>query len=188
MEWNRSDVLALAMEKCTSCAGYGLRPSRNNSLTACNCVLRNIFRICFGQFKKSLLKKDSISRPNLEKTASPHRRVCWARKDEEYVADFLLVVKRTLTPAEYNIFKFHYLLGADWRLCCRRLKMDKGLFFHTLYRITAKLGRTFADLEPYALYPVHDYFYGEVRPTTARVVSIRSGESLSSKVPLKEAA
>ena len=34
-----------------------------------------------------------------------------------------------------------------------------------LYRVTAKLGRTFAELEPYPLYPLSDYFYGEHRET-----------------------
>ena len=112
MEWNRSDVLALAMEKCTICAGYGLRPSRNNSLTACNCVLRNIFRICFGQFKKSLLKKDSISRPNLEKTASPHRRVCWARKGRRICCRFPVGGKAHPDACRIYHFQFSLFVGS----------------------------------------------------------------------------
>ena len=31
MEWNQSDVLALATEKCTTCEGYGMRPTRNGA-------------------------------------------------------------------------------------------------------------------------------------------------------------
>ena len=188
MEWNRSEVLALAMAKCTTCGGYGMRPSRNGTETACNCVLRGIFRVCFQRFKTSLQRKESIGRPNLQHTSSPHGKLSWARKDEEFAADFLLVAKRTLSESEHKLFKYYYLLGADWRLCCRQLKMEKGIFFHHLYRVTAKLGRTFAELEPYALYPVHEYFYGEFRGTRATVVSIRPEPSLSEKVPLREAA
>jgi hypothetical protein len=136
-----------------------------------------------------MIRKESIlSRPYLEHTASPHGKLSWGRKDEEYAADFLLVVRRTLSPADYNLFNYHFLLGADWRLCCRKLKIDKGLFFHAIYRITAKLGRTFVELEPYALYPLHDYFYGEQRQTQARIIPIRKEQSLSSKVPLNKVA
>ena len=79
-------------------------------------------------------------------------------KNEEYIADFCLVSRRTLDEAQYRIFRFHYLLGADWKLCCRRLNMDRGTFFHEIYRIEQKLGRTFRELEPYALFPLDEYF------------------------------
>lgn len=39
---------------------------------------------------------------------------------------------------------FHYLLGADWRLCTRRLKIDRGTFFHAVYRLQAQLGAGFS--------------------------------------------
>ena len=43
-----------------------------------------------------------------------------------------------------------------------------------MYRVEEKLGRAFAELKPYALYPLADYFAGTVRrgpkspPVTAR--------------------
>ena len=43
-------------------------------------------------------------------------------------------------------------------MCCRRLAVDRGTFFHLVYRIEQKLGRAFAEVEPYALYPVREYF------------------------------
>ena len=58
------------------------------------------------------------------------------------------MTKRTLTPEEYRIFNYHFLLGADWKLCCRKLKMEKGIFFHTLYRIMVKLGATTSTCSP----------------------------------------
>jgi hypothetical protein len=38
--------------------------------------------------------------------------------------------------------------------------MEKGIFFHALYRLQQKLGRLYAELEPYSLYPVDEYFNG----------------------------
>jgi hypothetical protein len=94
----------------------------------------------------------------------------YARKQEEFAADFILVTRRSLSESDYRIFRFYFLLGADWKLCCKRLKMDRGNFFHALYRIEERLGCIFAELEPYALYPTEDYFHGRrysdpVRPS-----------------------
>lgn len=76
------------------------------------------------------------------------------------MADFTLVSRRTLNEYEYRVFKYHFLLGADWKLCCRKLGLDRGEFFHEIYRIQQKLGRTFRELEPYALFPLDEYFHG----------------------------
>jgi hypothetical protein len=43
------------------------------------------------------------------------------------------------------------------------MKIDRGTFFHAVYRIQQKLGRVFRDLEPYSLYPLDEYFGGTVR-------------------------
>lgn len=40
--------------------------------------------------------------------------------------------------------------------------MERGNFFHLVYRIEQRLGRVFATLQPYALYPVSDYFAGVI--------------------------
>ncbi|HSU32024.1 MAG TPA: hypothetical protein VLJ11_12400 [Bryobacteraceae bacterium] len=76
------------------------------------------------------------------------------------MADFVLVSRRTLSEYEYKVFKYHFLLGADWKLCCRKLGIDRGEFFHEVYRVQQKLGRTFRELEPYALFPLDEYFHG----------------------------
>jgi hypothetical protein len=41
--------------------------------------------------------------------------------------------------------------------------LDRGTFFHSIYRIEQRLGRVFAELEPYALYPLSEYFGGIIR-------------------------
>jgi hypothetical protein len=104
-----------------------------------------------------------MSRVSLEFTSGRDKRLAYGRKDEEYAADFCLVSRRTLDEAEYRVFKFHFLLGADWKLCCRRLNIDRGNFFHTVYRIDQKLGRVFRELKPYGLYPLDEYFRNTTR-------------------------
>ena len=79
------------------------------------------------------------------------------------MADFVLVAKRTLNQADYKLFRFHFLLGADWKLCCKQLGMERGTFFHLIDRSEARLGRVSRELQPYALFPLDEYFGGSVR-------------------------
>ena len=69
------------------------------------------------------------------------------RKDEEFVADFCLVARRALSDCEHKLFRYHFLLGADWKLCTRKLGIDRGTFFRRVYRIEQKLSRVFRELE-----------------------------------------
>ena len=94
----------------------------------------------------------------LERNRGTTGTMFWGRKDEEYIADFLLVTKRSLSEKEMKLFRYHFLLGADWRLCVRKLHMEKGDFFHELYRIEERLDRVYRELKPYALYPLDEYF------------------------------
>jgi hypothetical protein len=130
----------------------------------------------------------------LEYAPRANRRITWGRKDEEYCADFHVVSKKTLTPVEWQIFTYHYLLGAEWNLCCRRLGLDRGNFFHSVYRIEAKLGRVFRELQPFGLFPLDEYFsgrtYNEMPHSTPRArISLRPGSiSRRLSVPLLKAA
>lgn len=104
-----------------------------------------------------------MGKVRLEPVAGTDGNFSWGMKDEEFMADFCLVSKRALEEEEFRIFRFHFLLGADWKLCCRRLNMDRGSFFHQLYRIEQKLGRVYRELRPHALFPLDEYFGGKVR-------------------------
>jgi hypothetical protein len=161
MEWTRSETLALAVPNCAYCYGTGTRSVKRGIPQACNCVYRTIFRACYARFRHCSTKEKYLSKVSLEYTARGGHRT-WGRKDEEYVADFALVSRRALTPEEHRLFRYHFLLGADWRLCCSRLGMDRGNFFHAVYRVEQKLGKVFRELEPYALYPLDEYFHGRV--------------------------
>ena len=163
MEWTRSETLALAMHNCTHCHGSGLRLGRKGALAPCNCVLRGIFRICHGQFIRCVTQERHLSKISIEPHTGPTRSYNWGRKDEEYIADFCLVSRRTLDDLEHRLFRYHFLLGADWKLCSRKLGMERGNFFHAVYRIEHQLGRIFRELEPYPLFPLDEYFYGPSR-------------------------
>jgi len=106
---------------------------------------------------------DHIGSVSLDFCGGNHGHRSYSRKREEFIADFCLVSRRSLDDEEHTLFKYHFLLGADWKLCCRRLKIDRGSFFHMVYRIEQKLGRIFCELEPYALYPINEYFGGVIR-------------------------
>ena len=159
MDWTRSETLALAAPSCTYCRGLGLKTGRGGG-QACNCVLRGIFRACYARFRYCADKEKTMGRISLEANPGRQRRTIWSRKDEEFVADFCLVSRRSLSDFEYPIFRLHFLLGANWKLCCSRLNIDRGNFYHAVYRIEQKLGRVFRELEPYPLFPLDEYFGG----------------------------
>ncbi len=164
MDWNRSETLALAGYHCARCHGAGILSGRGGKEIPCNCVLRNIFRACYARFRECVEKDKQIPQVQLERgPGGGGRRYFWSRKEEEYIADFCLVSKRSLTEPEHQVFKFHFVMGGDWKLCCRRLKIDKGSFFHMVYRIEQHLGKVFRELEPYSLFPLDEYFSGTGR-------------------------
>lgn len=189
-KWTSSETIALAKLTCVHCHGYGLRPSQRGKETPCNCVLRAIFRACYRRFRDCVTKEKFLSRIVLEPCKGKDRVRMYGRKDEEFIADFCLVSRRALDGRQYDIFRFHFLLGADWRLCCRRLGIDRGTFFHEVYRIEQALGRIFAELEPYALFPLDEYFAGTIRGERTRPVELpvraRRGGPQPVRPPLAE--
>ncbi len=72
--------------------------------------------------------------------------------------------------------------------------MDRGSFFHEVYRIEQKLGKTFRELEPYALFPLDEYFSGGAKSGVASVspFKVETEETPKArtilKFPLKRAA
>ncbi len=160
MLWKQSNTIGLAKQSCMACEGLGLRPLLRGKEAPCNCVFRAVFRACYSRFRECVAHGGHTGTVSLEFCRGKDGRRAYARKREEYIADFCLVSRRVLSEADHRVFRFHFLLRADWRLCCRQLNMDRGLFFHAVYRIEQKLGRAFAELEPYALYPVDEYFAG----------------------------
>jgi hypothetical protein len=172
MEWSRSEIVGMSKVRCARCQGAGVRATNDDQHEPCNCVLRAVFRACYRRFVECASGGSSFGRVSVERGAAWSHSGGWGRKEEEYMADFCLVAKRTLTEEEHRVFRFHFLLGADYRLCCRQLKMDRGSFFHAVYRIQRKLGRAFKQMEPYPLFPLSDYFAGPQRKHAAKIVTM----------------
>lgn len=146
----------------------------------CPCVSRAIFKACFTKFRRILEKEKSLTHVSLDAYGQGAKRgYVWGRKDEEFIADFYLLSRRALTEAEWKIFSFRHLLGADWRLCCQRLGMDRGTFHRHLYRVEEKLGLIYRETQPYPLFPFDEYFVGTSRrhigPTRVRLREDRPG-------------
>ena len=183
MEWTKSDTLVLALNSCPHCLGTGVTTRVRGKTSPCNCSLRAVFRACYARFRYCVAKEKYMSKVTLSHTSGRERHLTWGRMDEEYIADFYLVSKRTLNEFEFRIFKYHFLLGADWKLCCRRLGIDRGIFFHAVYRIQQKLGRVFRELQPYPLYPLDEYFNGTFRhevysPSSPRLPVLKPDKKL----------
>ena len=162
MNWDRSVTIALAKESCVHCGGQGQSSIRWGRPRQCNCVLRAIFRACYARFRYCVSKEKFMTKVTLVPCHGKDQKMTYARLDEDYIADFSKVTRRTLDNFDYNIFRYHFLLGANWRLCCRQLKIDRGTYFHALYRLQHKLGRVFRELQPYSLYPISEYFAGKI--------------------------
>lgn len=182
MKWDRSNTLALATQKCTQCRGFGLRMGRRTN--PCDCVLRSIFRSCYERFVQYASDDARVSSVHFEIHSGPDRRGTWGLKEEEYMADFLNVARRTLNDDDYRIFRFRFLLGADWHLCSKKLNMDRGSFFHAVYRIQQELGRAFAELEPYPLFPLTEYFNTIRRQTITALPASKAVKSRPLRPPL----
>ena len=180
-EWPRGDLLGLSAPTCNICIGLGFYLGRHQTKVVCKCVLRQVFRSCYNKYKKlagdfpqfNARHISQINFINVGQYMKSAKIGIWGRKDEEFIADFFLISKRTLNgrrefsdeeTIEWRIFKYHFLLGAEWKFCCQKLKMDRGNFFHAIYRIEAKLGEVFKTLKPYPLYSPNSYFYGDRKP------------------------
>jgi hypothetical protein len=186
MHWERSNVIGLAKASCNFCHGYGMRPVLRGTESPCSCVFRAVFRACYRRFRECVSLGAHTNAVTWERCGGPSGYRAYSRKREEFMADFCLVSRRTLEDTEYRVFRNHFLLGADWRICCRQLNIDRGSFFHYVYNIEDRLGRVFAELTPYALYPVAEYFSGVERrePQRATVTSLVHRKSRQPLSPL----
>jgi hypothetical protein len=146
--WVGLELIAMSRGQCPHCAGVGRMDTRRG-WRPCECVLRLAFRAVMERYEEVCA---SGPRP-------PDVESAWmyGRKREEFAADVMLTAKRELSQDEWRVFDLHVLRGADWNLCCRQLKLDRGNFFHAVYRIQSRLGRAFVEA---GLFPTRDYFAG----------------------------
>jgi hypothetical protein len=159
MQWNRKELSVLASSNCTICQGFGVRRERHGEPVPCGCALRSIFRACHARFRACVMRGKHKGPANFDRAPGARGyKGTWGRKEEEFTADFVIVARRNLDAWQYQLFRFQYLLGADPNLVRKRLGLQRGAYFHAMYRIEEHLGQTYTELQPYALYPTKDYF------------------------------
>jgi hypothetical protein len=118
-----------------------------------------MFRACYARFRDCVNDGRALSRVSFDRSPTGRsNRGMWGLKREEYMADFELVARRSLTPAEHRLFRFHHILGASEAMCAKRLGISALAAKKAIQRLEIRLGLAFASVQPYALYPLYDYF------------------------------
>lgn len=158
-------ALAHSSASCLKCVGLGIvRTPAKGIEGPCACVRRSIFRAVMGKFRSlATCDRIAVSRVDRSGRGPGGKSGAWGLPCAEFLADVQLTARRELggLPIEWAVWRFHFLLGADWKLCCRRLQIDRGIFFHAVYRVQCVMGRAWA--ESHGLFPLDEYFGGTVR-------------------------
>ena len=128
-------------------------------LRPCDCVYRGAFRVCWQRYQRLQVLPRYASRVSQQWVPrGKDTKLHFERRTEDYLADFWLLSRRHLDEREWKLFRLHFIEGREWKPCCAVLGMDRGNFFHAVYRIEQRLGRVFVETRPYGLYPLEDYF------------------------------
>ena len=155
----------LAVNTCVNCRGTGALG--DPSPVVCECVYRVIFRRCYLQFRRCVLSADSTRPIPLERhiTTSGKRNYGWARRNEEYCADFEIAARQALSPELHQIFRWHYVLGASARVVSERLGVHRRILERTIDDLQTAVGRQIAHCTPYSIYPPSEYMQPGSRAT-----------------------
>ncbi len=161
-KWPHSLVIALSRPRCTTCRGSGYaRLPKEGLRQPCKCVLRAVFRECRRQWWRG--KMMAYNRWRM--TAGRGRKGGWSVPALEYVADFERLARSVLTRRKsaygdlWPLFELHYLRGYEWRVCCWRLRISRGDFYHAAYVAEEIVGRACRELLPYPLHPIYPYMH-----------------------------
>jgi hypothetical protein len=185
MEWTRTETIAMAAASCVFCRGLGLRQTEKHGISRpCSCVFRAIFRVCLDRYKRCESNAERIKPVTHEYFGATQGLRSYGRRNEEYIADFEAISRRTLDADEMEVLRIYFFQNKDWKACAGKLNTTRGLIFHMVYSIEEKLGRAFRETEPYGLFPVDEYFsgaiYRRVSPTELTPKSIPTPSDLPS--------
>jgi hypothetical protein len=156
-------LLAAALNTCARCHGFGQTPGHWGHAIACNCALRRVFRDCLSRYwheQENMVRGNSAVRLEAFQSAvcrgrRSHTYLVCANKSAEYSADFVITARAELRPWELELFDRHFLKGEPWYRCIGPLHIDRGNFFHAVYRIERTLGQALIER---GMYPTRDYF------------------------------
>lgn len=153
----RDLTFMLAAANCAFCAGHGVVRARQGKHRVCACVFREVFRRCLGRYRFTVQNTAAGTCLSFSGERVSNGSVVFGQKQLEFCIDFELTAKQILTAAEWRLFQLHILGRLDWRRCALRLHMDKGTFFHHIYRIQNAVG---LGLLINQVFPTRQYFDG----------------------------
>jgi len=147
-----SPWFVLAFPTCQTCGGSGLSGADH-----CACVLRRIARAVHAHVHNLQARIGSIQPLALDSTAAPQGKRWNGIVSVDYISDVYNTARRVLSDVDFTLWKHHCLKRHPWHCCCPKLGINRGVFFHRLYDIEERVGRTFLQLAPYPLFPIHCY-------------------------------
>lgn len=147
----------------------GMQQGLDMRSSVCNCVLRGIFRDCLAHYWAC--KDTTFPRASLSRSQSTGRKTSWSLKNEEYIVDFCNLSRRALVtnPLGLQIFNLHCIQELEWKACTSKMGINRGEFYHELYRTEQQLGRVYGETKPFPLYPLDEYFNGARIPVKRSV-------------------
>jgi hypothetical protein len=145
------DWIALANSdmQCRQCFGSGRR-----ARSVCNCVHRSIFSQCLERYILCAENSERFNRIAVLEVSAGGRLLV-GLKCAEYAADFELAARRVLTPRQQELLRIHFLESKPWKEAAPLLRMNRGEFFHEVYRTESILGK---ELARAGVYPLDEYF------------------------------
>jgi hypothetical protein len=143
--WAEIDPTVVSLRQCRYCHGEGFVRGRGAERRPCDCVLRGIFYAATEYVREWWTGE----------IPDCSTRWTFGYRAKELRVDIDLAAKAVLGAADYRIFDLRFTLGLDWPACCRVLRMDRGAFWHRVYRIAAIVG---AEIVERGIWPLGRYF------------------------------
>jgi hypothetical protein len=168
--------LALSNSFCRRCGGLGVVRVRSRHRT-CACVFRAAFRECLASYHHCTASMGSGGGVQYERVGHAQGRcaIIASFKRAEYAADFVLLARRALAdrPIEWAVFEAYHVAELEWMDAIPRVNqtlhlarpLNRGNFFHAVYRTEEIIGSTLLRTQPYSLYPPRAYFAGFLIPS-----------------------
>lgn len=155
----------LADNHCTNCHGLGARHAfrSGSGAVVCNCVFRKVFKIVMRKFQE--IAADGIGR--VYTTRRPNGPFC-EMLSHDFRAEVVQTAKKFLNKTEYITFHCSSDLKLPWKDCIPMINnmhrdigekppmFDRGKYFHTVYRIQARLGNAWMS---HGMFPLGKYFH-----------------------------
>ncbi len=166
-----ADPLALSTPSCRRCGGLGTIRKRRGYRT-CACVYRRVFRACLTSYHHCQASMGSAGAVQYERVGHAQGRcaIVASFKRAEYAADFIMLARLVLAsrPIELAVFEAYHVDDQEWLVAVPRVNaslhlprpLNRGAFFHAVYREEGLLGKAILQTHPYSLFPPRSYFAG----------------------------